>query len=270
MSTLILGSSGWIGRQATRHFGRVSSTPISSNISFDEFKNWISQQNADVFVNCIGKMSGSKSEMEWANVGVVELLLDHAKRTNARVINLGSAAEYGRVSDQVLDEDLVPNPISDYGKQKLVANQMLNEFVVSGGSGVATRIFNVVGPSQTNRSALGNVISRMKELGPGSEVVIDNYDIVRDYASIDFVVDVLAKLPSSSFNGTLNIGSGKPVAFFDLLKEIGNFYRVTPVYGVLHDDRIFSAISGTRKLRELGLEVEALKINELAKIATEA
>jgi hypothetical protein len=51
------------------------------------------------------------------------------------------------------------------------------------------------------------------------------------------------------------------------LKELGGFYGVTPVCGVLHDDRIFSAISGTRKLKELGLEVEALKINELAKLA---
>ena len=269
MSTLILGSSGWIGKQATRHFGNVSKTPITSKTSMDEFKHWINQQNADVFINCIGRLSGSTFEMEWANVGVVELLLDHAKRTNARVINLGSAAEYGSVTDQVLDESLVPNPITDYGRQKLIANQMVNEFVISGGSGVATRIFNVVGPGQTNRSALGDVISRMKELGPGSEIVIDNYDIVRDYVSIDFVVGTLAKLQSSSFNGTLNIGSGRPIAFFDLLKAIGDFYKVLPVGGILYEDRILSAVSGTRKLEEFGLQVEALKINELAKIAIE-
>jgi nucleoside-diphosphate-sugar epimerase len=268
VSTLILGSSGWIGKKSARRFGSVSEPPISSQISMDEFKNWISQQNADVFLNCIGKTSGSTSEMEWANVGVVELLLDHAKRTDARVINLGSAAEYGKVTDQVLDENLVPNPISDYGRQKLVANQMVNEFVVSGGSGVATRIFNVVGHGQTNRSAIGDVIARMKELGPGSEVTIDNHDIVRDYISIDFVVDVLAKLRSSSFSGTLNIGSGKPTVFLDLLNEIGLLLNTKVVPGNLFDDRIPSAVAGTERLKSLGFGWESQSLQELANMVT--
>jgi nucleoside-diphosphate-sugar epimerase len=268
MRTLVLGERGWIGSALANNSRRLEVSKIDSTLSKDQFKSWLFAQSADCYINCIGKMSGTSSEMEWANVSVVELLLDHAKKTNARVINLGSAAEYGRVNDKVLDENLVPNPISLYGKQKLIANQMLNEFVTSGGSGVATRLFNVVGTGQSNKTSLGDVISRMNRSNLEDEVVIDNYDIVRDYVSINFVADVLANLPSSSFSGTLNIGSGKPVAFFDLLKEIGDFYGVTPVCGVLHDNRIFSAVSSTKKLEGLGLEIEDLKIKELAILAT--
>lgn len=268
VSTLILGSSGWIGQQATRRFGNVSKTPISSKISLDEFKNWISQQNADVYVNCIGKMSGPTSEMEWANVGVVELLLDHAKRTNARVINLGSAAEYGSVGESVLDEDLTPNPISIYGKQKLVATQMVNEYVTCGGSGVATRIFNVVGPAQSSNTAIGQIISKMQDHDSAGVITIENYDVIRDYISINFVVEVIARLATENFSGILNVGSGKPVVFLDFLHELGSLLNRSVAPGNLYEERIPVAVASTLRLKSLGFSIEAPSLRELARIAT--
>lgn len=268
MSTLVLGSSGWIGSQATRRFGNSSETPISSNIKRDDFSTWIGLQNADTFVNCIGKVTGTESDMEWANIGVVESLLKHAEKTGVRVITLGSASEYGDVQVQEIDESFNPNPTSLYGKQKLVANQMLNEFVINGGSGVATRIFNVIGPNQSRNTALGQVISRMREQKAGGEIMIDDYDVVRDYISLEFVVDVLVRLTSISFNGTLNIGSGKPIIFSDLLNEIGRSYNVSILPGRLHEDRIRMVVTGTKRLKSLDFSIENCSLQELAVIAT--
>jgi NDP-hexose 4-ketoreductase len=50
-----------------------------------------------VIVNAVGALTGSESELEAANLTAVRNLLEAAQQTspNARVIHLGSAAEYG-------------------------------------------------------------------------------------------------------------------------------------------------------------------------------
>ncbi len=268
MSTLVLGSSGWIGSRLALHFGEKSATPISSATDWREFNGWVNLQNAGTYINCIGKSSGSEVDMEWSNIGVVESLLNHARKTGARVINLGSAAEYGLVQVQKIDEEFNPNPTSTYGKQKLVANQMINDFVSQGGSGVATRIFNVVGARQSSSTAIGQIIARMRELKPGDKIEVANYDIVRDYISIDFVVEVISKLATESFSGTLNIGSGRPVILNDLLHEIGVVLKTNTVPGHLYDDRIPVVVASTKRLKSLGFSSTNYSLEELAVIAT--
>ena len=268
MSTLVLGSSGWIGSRLANRFGEQSETPISSMTGRSEFNNWISLQNDDTYINCIGKTHGTESDMEWANIGVVESLLNHSKKTGARVINLGSASEYGNTQVQEIDEELDPNPISIYGKQKLAANQMINDFVSQGGSGAATRIFNVLGPRQSAATAIGQIITRMRELKPGDEIEVANYDVVRDYISIDFVVEVVSKLATENFSGTINIGSGKPVILGDLLREIGILLEASVVSGNLDEDRISVAVASTKRLKGLGFSIENCTLQELALIAT--
>ena len=268
MHALVLGSSGWIGSKLATRVGDLSNSPISSMTSRSEFNSWIGLQNADTYINCIGKTHGTESDMEWANIGVVEALLKHAKKTGARVITLGSASEYGDIQVPEIDEDLDPNPISIYGKQKLAANQMINDFVSQGGSGAATRIFNVLGPRQSNATAIGQIIARMQELKPGDVIEVANYDVVRDYISIDFVVEVISKLATENFSGTINIGSGKPVILGDLLREIGILLETSVVSGNLDKDRISIAVASTKRLKGLGFSIENCTLQELALIAT--
>lgn len=270
MPVLVLGSSGWIGSRLANNFGYLSKAPISSTSSRNEFDTWISLQTADTYINCIGKASGAESDMEWANIGIVESILKHAKKTGARVINLGSASEYGNVRVQEIDEEFNPSPASTYGKQKLAANQMINNFVSQGGSGVATRIFNVIGESQSNATAIGQIIARMRELNAVSEIEVENYDVVRDYVSIDFVVDVLTKLAKQSFSGTLNIGSGKPVVLGDLLREIGIVLKTNVVPGQLYEDRVPIVVASTKRLKSLGFSTENYSLQELAIMATKS
>lgn len=268
MSALVMGSSGWIGSRLVNRLGAASKAPISSMTTLNELKQWLSFQTADTYINCIGKTSGADSDMECSNVGVVELLLNHSKKTGARVISLGSAAEYGDVQTQEISEDIEPNPVSTYGKQKLEANQMINDFVNKGGSGVATRIFNVLGPEQSSKTALGQILKKMRSMDVGGEVEVENFDVVRDYISIDFVVNVISTLITDGFSGTLNIGSGKPIVFLDLIREIGLLNNVTIVPGNLFEDRIRSVVASTERLTSLGFDRERYSLQELARIAT--
>jgi hypothetical protein len=108
----------------------------------------------------------------------------------------------------------------------------------------------------------------MRDQKAGGEIVIDNYDVVRDYISLEFVVDVLVKLTSLHFNGTLNIGSGKPIILIDLLNEIGRFYNVSILPGKLHEDRIRMVVASTSTLRNLGFIPEDIALRELAILGT--
>jgi nucleoside-diphosphate-sugar epimerase len=266
MATLILGSSGWIGSHLVNEFGKVSKTPISSMTTRDEFKTWLDSQGTNTYINCIGRVSGSSSEMEWANVGVVESLIAHAKRTGSKILNLGSASEYGDQQGKPLHEMQSCAPKSDYGIQKLATKQLIGEFIGKGGEGVHARIFNVVGSGQKTNSALGQILRNITNLEPDSEFAVTDFDVERDYVSLDFVCRCLITLSDVGFYGTINIGSGKGTKLFEVVTALATDLGVSAVPGSLDPSRLGSAVADTNLLSTNGITPETLLPKDVARI----
>ena len=269
MATLILGSSGWIGSHLVNKFGKVSESPISSKTSQSEFKAWLAFQSTNTYINCIGRVSGSANEMEWANVGVVESLIAHAKRTGSKILNLGSASEYGDQQGEPLHEMQSCAPKSTYGLQKLATKHLIEEFVGIGGEGVHARLFNVVGSNQKTNSALGQILKNITNLEPGSEFAVKDFDIERDYVSLDFVSKCLLTLSDADFYGTINIGSGKSTKLFDVVTELASELGLRAVPGSLDPSRLHSAVADVNILSAAGITPETLLPRDVARIMLE-
>ena len=265
---MILGASGWIGSRLCQLNGLEIQAPLNSSASADEFKSWLSKQNAETYINCIGKVNGPDAKMHWANIGVLEELISHAHKTGARIVHLGSAAEYGNTTSAFVSENSETKPLSTYGKQKLQANLMLTEYVRKGGCAIGTRIFNVIGSNQPANTAIGQIIERVKSSSKDTSLTLDNYDVLRDYVPIDFVAKAILKLADLDFSGLVNIGSGRATRLLDLASEIGNEFNVKVVPGELYTNRVFSAVSDTALMDELGIKIPNLTAFELASLAT--
>ena len=264
METLVIGSTGWIGKNLVNFYPVLSSAGVSSKLSAHDFKEWLNRQNHECFINCIGKFSGSENEMEWANVGIVELILKRARLIGSKVITLGSAAEYGNSNHELLHEDDKPNPISIYGKQKLIATDIINDHVAAGVSAVSARLFNVIGPRQPVTTAIGQIINRLKTLDSHTKFNLDDFDIHRDYITLEFVAQAIAQLAELNFNGAINIGSGRAIKLFDLVSEIAKIKQIEIIPAKLNLNRVRSAVADTCRLSSLGIMAPQLDLGDLS------
>jgi nucleoside-diphosphate-sugar epimerase len=264
MQTLVIGANGWIGQSLVDYNASIFPANISSNSSIFEFKEWLNEQNYECFINCVGKFNGSESDMEWANVGILELILERARRIGSRVITLGSAAEYGNVDHSLLREDDKPNPISIYGRQKLIATNLINDYIEVGVSCVSARLFNVLGPGQPATTALGQIVRKINGLESDTIFSLDDYDIERDYISLEFVTETIMKLITLEFSGILNVGSGQPVKLLDVVTEYAKIRNVNVLLGNLNANRVLSAVADTSKLNSLGIRPNQLTLRKMS------
>jgi nucleoside-diphosphate-sugar epimerase len=266
MQTLVIGSNGWIGSYLVSSNSSFSSSKISSNLTHEQFQDWVNNQNPQYFVNCVGKFNGVESQMEWANIGILELILKRAHETGAKVFSLGSAAEYGDLKQTPLEEDVIASPISLYGKQKLIANELLHSYIEKGVNAINLRLFNVIGPKQPVNTALGQILRNLINSRPGTNYTLNDYDILRDFVDLNFVSESINYLSSIDFQGTLNIGSGHPTKLFDIVSEIATNFDIKVEPGDLALNRVISSVADTTKLREAGLVPSEITLSEMSEI----
>ena len=204
--------------------------------------------------------------MEWANIGILELILKRAHETGAKVLSLGSAAEYGDLKQTPLREEVIASPISLYGKQKLIANELLHSYVEKGVNAINLRLFNVIGPKQPVNTALGQILSKLMNSKPNTNYILNDYDVVRDYVDLNFVNESINYLSRINFQGTLNIGSGRPTKLFDIVSKMATNFDIEVEPGNLTLNRLRSSVADTTKLRKAGLVPSELTLSEMSKI----
>jgi nucleoside-diphosphate-sugar epimerase len=214
----------------------------------------IAAVDPDVVVNCAGATSGDLATLTAANIdapaNLVAALL--SVRSTARLVHLGSAAEYGRGPAGPVREDEPARPLSPYGVTKLAGTRLVELGRTAGLPATVLRVFNPVGPgapahtlpgraaSELARAIRANDAARMdgpavaRMDGPavarmdvpgvahpdGPAVVrLGGLDAVRDFVDIDDVAGAVLAAATGPVpaQGVLNVGSGTAVSARELV-----------------------------------------------------
>jgi NDP-hexose 4-ketoreductase len=251
---LLFGASGFLGQHAGAaldrdpragpviRVGRPRADPPGAGwISHDllaagpgELAALIRGVGPDVVVNCVGRLSGDTVQLVEANVLITARLLAAVAREApaARLVVLGSAAEYGRTPyGQPVAEDHPASPIAAYGVTRLASTQLVS-LAVSGEQldAVVLRVFNPVGPGVPPENLLGRAAASMRAArqdGAGT-VVLGPLDAYRDFVDVRDVATAIAgaALADQVKEPVLNVGSGRPVQCREavrLLAEVAGF-----------------------------------------------
>jgi NDP-hexose 4-ketoreductase len=171
---------------------------------------------ADAVVNCAGAICGPPAALAVANIdGTYALVTAMLRATSARLVHLGSAAEYGATEPGVpVTEQAAARPAGMYGVTKLAGTRLVGTAAAAGLGAVVLRVFNPVGPGAPAASLPGRLVAELRRaLGHGTDVRLGPLDTVRDFVDARDVADaVLAAVTAGALpHPVLNVGSGLAV-----------------------------------------------------------
>jgi UDP-glucose 4-epimerase len=166
----------------------------------------------------IPAVDGAPALAEAVNVGGTRALLAALEAVPPqRVLFASTAAVYPDVAGPI-PETCRPAPLDTYGRTKLEGERLLEGFAAStGASVVLARIFNVVGPRETNAHVVPELVGQLRE--GATRVRLGNLESRRDYTDVRDVADALARLVGMKAAATLrvNVGSGRGVSVAELV-----------------------------------------------------
>jgi NDP-hexose 4-ketoreductase len=239
---LVLGAAGLLGRAVLAEAAR--SGPVEAVVgspsravhdahvlrlqsdTVDALAGLLGRLAPTTIVNCIGRTAGTADELQQANVESVAALLEAMRRAapGARLVHLGSAAEYAEIPHDRTSEDAPLGASSPYAGSKLAAFRLVSDARNSGLATVVARVFNPIGPGMPDASLPGRAARLLREAtaAGATEVQLGPLDAVRDYVDLRDIataIGVLATAPGLS-HPVYNVGTGRPTPVRDLVGAI--------------------------------------------------
>jgi nucleoside-diphosphate-sugar epimerase len=245
MRVLLLGAGGFIGRRvADRLFmdadlqvtvlGRRDAADIRFDLASGSpgaLARFLDAVAPQVVINCAGASQGSPRTLVRANSLAVATVCEAIRRSRepARLVHLGSAAEYGSVPvGSVTSESVEPRPVGPYGVSKLAGTELV---LASGLDALVLRVFDVLGPGAPVGSLFGRLaegLRRALELGE-ARVRVPDLSAFRDFVDVRDVAEAVRAAVDSAATGVVNIGAGRAVRVreaADLLVRASGFAGV--------------------------------------------
>lgn len=222
----LTGSSGFVGSSILQSFGRDY---IHVSNRGEDFKI----DPAAVVINAAGKAHDTKKvisshEYYTVNTELTKKIFNAFLRSNAKVfITLSSVKAVADTVAEDLLEDHIPNPITHYGKSKLLSEQfILSQDIPKGKRVYILRPCMIHGPN--NKGNLNLLYEIVKKRIPWPLGMFKNK---RSFCSIDNLCFIIKELIEREDipSGIYNIADDDPISTNDLIREISLSLNQSPL-----------------------------------------
>ena len=234
MRALLIGASGYLGGRVHRAAvdaglevvpaGRRAGLDLAAGA--DAVEAVLRRVAPDVVLNCSGATSGDLPTLTAANVDGPSALVTALLRmpAPARLVHLGSAAEYGRGPGEApVRENEPARPLSPYGVTKLAGTRLVELGRTVGLPAVVLRVFNPVGPGAPGHTLPGRAAAELARAVREHDVVrLGGLDAVRDFVDADDVAAAVLAAATGPLpaHRVVNVGSGTAVAARELVRTL--------------------------------------------------
>ncbi|MFK0111906.1 NAD-dependent epimerase/dehydratase family protein [Streptomyces sp. NPDC091217] len=235
MRILVLGFSGYLGAHVAerlralpdaRVLGAGRSPDADHGVDLarvrpEELAKTLAAVAPDAVVNCAGATAGDAVTLAEVNTRGPAVLCAALREAapGARLVHLGSAAEYGPgEAGTLVTESAATCPVGPYGATKLAGTAVVTS---SGLDSVVLRVANPVGPGAPPTGLPGRLAAQLRRTGRSFDSALRLGDLsahrdfvdVRDVArAVELAVTAPEPLPP-----VLNIGSGRAVPVRELV-----------------------------------------------------
>ena len=240
MKIILSGSSGFVGNSFVKSFNnrydfnfikrKNASSFTSSNILFwDELNK---DQLAFPIIHLAGKSQDSlkvknRDEYYQINTELTKNIFDLFLQSESKIfIYISSVKAVHDSCNSIMTEDFIPNPTSDYGRSKLLAEQYIFSKDISPNKRVfILRPTLIHGPgNKGNLNLLYNLVSRNLPWPLGA------FENKRSFCSIDNFLFVLSELIERDDipSGIYNVADDEPISTNDLISLIAQSQNKKP------------------------------------------
>ncbi len=233
MKIIIIGTNSFVSKNLNPYLSNFFSVKVISyrnnNIDFND---------SDVIISLVGKAHDLKNvstpeDYYTVNTGFVNNIYDLFLASKAKIfITLSSVkAVADKIYEEVLFEDVSPNPITHYGKSKLLAEQ----YILSKNIPFDKRVYilrpcMIHGPgNKGNLNLLFNLVSK------GLPWPLGNFENLRSYLSIENLCFIIKELITNGSvdSGVYNVADDVPLSTNEVIQLIadskGNKSRILKI-----------------------------------------
>ena len=245
---LITGGAGFIGSHYHKKYGgfRVDDlskgkrdTELELDCTSIEFVEWVKENRPEHIIHLAGQSSGERSHVDRVDdyrrnyISTQKLLIACLDYKPKSIVFASSVSVYGNKSD-AREEDR-PEPLSNYGRHKLMAERLLKDYCdATGVMGTSLRLFNVYGDGQDEWDLQQGMVSIYVALAKQGHIQVKGSgNRVRDFVHVDDVVDAINSALHRCSGNTyeeINIGSGIPRKVSEVVEAIATKYNATYEY----------------------------------------
>jgi nucleoside-diphosphate-sugar epimerase len=181
----------------------------------------------DVVVHCAGSTNSRDSRECFDSNTLLAAELLHAVMSLAappRVLLIGSAAEYGFVSeaDQPVEETHSCAPLTDYGVAKYAQTMLALSASLRGLEVLVVRPFNLIGAGMPSHLALASFAGQILSAPSPAMIQVGNLSVARDFVDVEDaarIILALAALPKWPWT-IVNLCSERTWQIGDLLERL--------------------------------------------------
>lgn len=240
MRGLVLGSTGYLGTHVAARLGALPAATVLTGGRFpaadvpvdlaadsaEGLAKALASVAPDAVVNCAGATGGDPVTLAEVNArGPAVLCAAMALACpSARLVHLGSAAEYGPGTDRIpVSESAATRPAGAYGATTLAGTVTV---AACGLDALVLRVGNPVGPGAPPAGLPGRVARLLREAGPDPDAVLRLGDLSahRDFVDARDVARAAARAVAAPgpLPRVLNIGGGAAVPVRHLVRTLAD------------------------------------------------
>ena len=219
MKIIITGATGFVGQNLLR-FLKKDNDLIPLSIRYNQNKKF--NLNSSVVIHLAGKAHDLKKTSEdkeyyEANTELTKKLFNQFLESSSKVFIFMSSVKAAKdVVEGILSEDVIPDPVTVYGKSKLAAEEyILSKEIPKNKRVYILRPCMIHGPNNKgNLNLLFNFVSR------GIPYPFGKYENKRSFVSIDNLCFVIKELIENSKieSGIYNISDDISLSTIDLVQ----------------------------------------------------
>jgi UDP-glucose 4-epimerase len=255
MNILITGGLGFIGRNLVNSLSHFHQISIYDNYSNSKPNGDFLQKNVQIIkgdvqnygllkkslvnIDCVIHLAAQidvqrsiidPDETYEINIKGTDNLLDACLENNVgNFITASSAAVYGNPTSIPLDENSQLNPLSPYGKSKMIMEQKIFNFSLKHNiNSICLRFFNIYGNNQ-NASYAGVISKFLQNIKQNEPLTIfGSGDQTRDFIAIEDVISAINCAISNidkKIGKIYNVGTGNSISLNELAEIMLNISK---------------------------------------------